>query len=82
MSRNYRELGNRPVVQVLTDLVRSKGSTVLFLMETKLPVQERIPIRDELGYQIMLAMLSVRRSGGLAMLWKDDVTSRYPDLLP
>ena len=46
---------------------------MLFLMETKLSMQEMIPISDELGYRSMLAIPSVRRSGGLAMLWTDDV---------
>ena len=55
-------------------MVRSKGPNILFLMETKLLVNEMIPIRDELGYRSMLAVPSVRRSGGLALLWKDDVT--------
>ena len=46
----------------------------MFLMETNLLVNEMIPIKDELGYRSMLAVPSVRRSGGLALLWKDDVT--------
>ena len=73
MSWNCRGLGNRSAVRVLTDLVRSKGPNVLFLMETKLSVTEMIPIRDELGYRSMLAVPSLRRSGGLALLWKDDI---------
>ena len=48
------------VVQVLVDLVRSKGPTILFLMETKLLIQEMIPIKDELGYRSMLTVPSMR----------------------
>ena len=73
MSWNCRGLGNRSAVRVLADLVRSKGPNVLFLMETKSSVTEMIPIRDELGYRSMLAVPSLRRSGGLALLWKDDI---------
>ena len=73
MSWNCRGLGNRSAIRVLADLVRSKGPNVLFLMETKLSVTEMIPIRDELGYRSMLAVPSLRRSGGLALLWKDDI---------
>ena len=47
-------------IQVLVDLVISKGPTVLFLMETKLLIQEMIPIKDKLGYRSMLMVLSVR----------------------
>jgi len=35
-------------------------------METKLSIQEMIPINDELGYRSMLVVPSVRWSGGLA----------------
>ena len=81
MSWNCQEHGNHSAVQVLADLVRSKGPIMLFLMETKLSMQEMIPIRDELGYRSMLAIPSVRRSGGLAMLWTDDVMVNT-DLFP
>ena len=74
ISWNYRGLRNHQAVQVLADLVRSKGPIVLFLMETKLSVQEMIPIRDKLGYCSMLSVPSMRRSRGLALLWKDEVT--------
>ena len=43
-------------------------------METKLSVNEMIPIRDELGHHSMLEVPSVGRSEGLALLWKDDIT--------
>ena len=68
------------LVRVLIDLVSSKRPTILFLMETKLLVDEMIQIRDELGYQSMLAVPSVRQSGGLALLWKDGVTVRISAL--
>lgn len=32
------------------------------------------PIKTELGFHSMLAVPSIRRSGGLALLWKDNVT--------
>ena len=74
MSWNCRGLENHSAVWVFADVVRSKGPNILFLMETKLSVNDMILIRDELGYRSMLAVPSVRRSGGLALLWKDDVT--------
>lgn len=66
-------VGNYHLVQVLTDLVRSKGPTVLFLMETKLSIQELDPIKTEIGFNSTLAVPSIRRSGGITLLWKDSV---------
>ena len=73
MSWNYRGLGNHPVVQVLADLVRKKGPIILFLMETKLSVAKMQPIKAELDFPSMLVVPSLRRSGGLALLLKNDV---------
>ncbi|KAK9996993.1 hypothetical protein SO802_021679 [Lithocarpus litseifolius] len=73
MSWNCRGLGNRWAVRVLTDLVRKKGPTILFLMETKLSVSEMQPIKAELDFPSMLVVPSVRRSGGLVLLWKNEV---------
>ena len=74
MSWNCWGFGNRRAVQVRIDLVRSKGPTVLFLMETKLSIQEMEPIKNEIGFNSMLAVLSIRRSGGIPLLWKNSVT--------
>ena len=52
-------VGNHRLVQVLTDLVRSKGPTVLFLMETKLSIQELDPIKIEIGFNSTLAIPSI-----------------------
>lgn len=73
LSWNCRGLGNRSAVEVLAVLVRKKGPTILFLMETELTVREMEPIKTELGFASMLAVPSDGRRGGLAMLWKTDV---------
>ena len=65
---NCRGLGNCRAVEVLTELVRQKAPTILFLMETKLSVHETEPIKIELGYPTMLAVSSEGRKGGLALL--------------
>ena len=70
LSWNCRGLGNRSAVEVLADLVRKKGPTILFLMETELTVREMEPIKTELGFASMLAVPSDGRRWGLAMLWK------------
>ena len=74
MSWNCRGLGNHSAIQVLANLVSSKRPTILFLMETKLLVNEMISIKDELWYKSMLAVPSVRRSRGLALFWKNGIT--------
>ena len=66
-------IGNHCLVQVLTDLVRSKGPTVLFLMETKMSIQELDPIKIEIGFNSTLVVLSIQRSGGISLLWKDSI---------
>ena len=60
--------------------MRSKGPNVLFLMETKLSVNEMISIRDELGYHSMLAVPSVRWSGGFGSPLERRYDGRYSDL--
>lgn len=41
---------------------------------TKLSIQEMEPIKNEIGFHSMLAVSSVRRSGGIAFLWKNTIT--------
>lgn len=59
--------------KMYSHLVREKALKVLFLMETKQTVDKIKKIQAYLHYNSMLAVLCVRRPGGLAMLWKDDV---------
>ena len=73
LSWNCRGLGNRHVVQVLANLVRKQGPKILFLMETKLTKTELEPIQRELNFHSMTVVPSRGRSGGLALMWKDDV---------
>ena len=74
LSWNYRGLGNRHAVEVLSKLVRKKAPTILLLMETKLTDREMEPIKRELGFYDMLAVSCSGRRGGLALLWRADVT--------
>ena len=73
LSWNCRGLGNRRAVQVLADLVRKQGPKISFLMETKLTKTELEPIQRELNFHSMIVVPSRGRSGGLALMWKDDV---------
>ena len=53
--------------------MREKAQKILFLMETKQIVDEMRRIQAKLQYELMLAVLCIRRAGGLAMLWKQEV---------
>ena len=50
-----------------------KVPNVLFLMETKQTVEEMRWIQGELHYDSMLAVPCLKRRGGLAVLWKNEV---------
>ena len=73
ISWNCRGLGNHWAIQVLTDLVRKKGPTILFLMETKLTVSEIQSVKTDFEFPSMLVVPSVKHSGGHALLWKNEV---------
>lgn len=64
-------------MDVLTNLVRSKAPTVLFLMETKWSIAEMRKICDDLNFQSVFAVPSDGRSDGLGMFWKATVTFTY-----
>ncbi|XP_075663020.1 uncharacterized protein LOC142632520 [Castanea sativa] len=70
LSWNCRGLGNRHAVE----LVRKKAPTILFLMETKLTDRQMKPIKTKLGFYGLLAVSCNDRRGGLALLWKEEVT--------
>ena len=74
LSWNYRGVGNLRAVTVLSHLVREKTPHVLFLMETKQTIEEMKKIQEDLRYNAMLAVPCIRRTGGLAMLWKSEVS--------
>ena len=73
LSWNCRGLGNQHAVEVLSQLVREKVLKVLFLMETKQSMDEMQHIQEGLPYRCMLAISSIRKSGGLALLWMEEV---------
>ena len=72
LSWNCLRFGNLRATTVLSLLVREKAPKVLFLMEKT--VDEMRKIQGELRYDSMLAVLCVHRAGGLAMLWKEEVS--------
>ena len=73
VSWNCQGLGNPKTVRALHSLVKLKGPTVLFLMETKLSSKKMEIIRVKVGFDYAFTVPSVGRSGGLALLWKQEV---------
>uniref|UniRef100_A0A2N9GNM8 Reverse transcriptase domain-containing protein n=1 Tax=Fagus sylvatica TaxID=28930 RepID=A0A2N9GNM8_FAGSY len=70
---NCRGLGNPKAIRALHEMVQSKVPSILFLIETKMDNSEMTVVRSRLGFHNALIVPSMGRSGGLAMLWKDDV---------
>ena len=73
MSWNCWRLGNQCAVDVLSHLVRKKAPKILFLMETKQSVSEMKQIQASLPYRCMFVVPTIRRSGGLALLWLEEI---------
>ena len=70
---NCRGLGNPRAVRALRGLRKMKDPKVLFLSETKLNTEEMEWIRVGLKYGSAFVVPSKGRSGGLALLWDEEV---------
>ena len=68
---NCRGLGNPRTVDTLQKAVLEEDPTLVFLMETKFNVEEMMDIKRKLERNQGMIVPSVRRSGGLSLLWKD-----------
>jgi len=53
-------------------MVKEKKPNLLFLMETKVKKEKMELLRTKLRFEGLLAVDPIGRSGGLALLWKDD----------
>ena len=73
ISWNCRGLGNPLTVNVLQKVVLEKDPTLVFLMETKFEVSEMDGIKRKLERQQGLVVPSIKRAGGLALLWKNSL---------
>jgi hypothetical protein len=72
LSWNCQGLGNPKAVRALHNMVKMKGPKVLFLLETKLDSGRMEGVRIKLGYDNVFSVPSLGRSGGLALLWKNE----------
>lgn len=66
---NCRGLGNTRIVCELHLLVKEKTPKVVFIYETKCNRERVEKVRNCLGYANSFVVDSLRKSGGLAMLW-------------
>jgi exonuclease III len=70
ISWNCRGLGNPRTVRDLSQMVKEKKPSFLFLMET-ISKKERMEIlRVKFGYEGLFVVEPVGRSGGLALFWR------------
>ncbi|KAL4606913.1 hypothetical protein ACB092_09G138000 [Castanea dentata] len=74
LSWNCRGLGNPRSVRALLDLVRHWNPKIVFLMETKLRQSRMERIKNRIGLDNGLIVPSVGRSGGIALLWKREIS--------
>jgi exonuclease III len=73
ISWNCRGLGNLRTVRELHRMVKQKKPILVFLMETKLRHDRMEAIRRKLEFPNMLAVDCIGKSGGLALLWNEEV---------
>ncbi|XP_059450950.1 uncharacterized protein LOC132181728 [Corylus avellana] len=60
-------------VRELCRMVKEKRPKLVFLMETKLPIQRMERIKVQAGFESNFVVNNVGRSGGLALLWNEDI---------
>lgn len=68
---NCRDLGSSLAVRTLIDDVRKKDPFLVFLVETKAGTSRIKRIQTKLDYTQGIVVQSDRRSGGLALLWRE-----------
>ncbi|KAM1107410.1 hypothetical protein EV1_004132 [Malus domestica] len=73
LSWNCRGLGNLRLVQALQRLISSKDPTIVFVCDTRSNVAQIEKLRKKLNFDRSFTMASRGRSGGLCVLWKDDI---------
>ena len=66
-------MGTLGAVQALKRAIKREDPSLVFLMETKLEVDEMKRVQHEIGMVQGIAVPSVGKSGGLALLWKSDM---------
>lgn len=73
LSWTCRGLGNLRTIRDLCRLVKENRSKLVFLMETKLRQHHFDKIKNKMGFNSGFVVECVGRSGGLALLWTNDL---------
>ena len=73
LSWNYRGLGNLRTVNALAKVVNKVEPIFVFLMETRLKKDWLELIKDKCRMKNCFVVPSIGNSGGLILLWKDDL---------
>jgi exonuclease III len=73
LSWNCRGLENFRTVWDLCRLVEEKRPKLIFLMETKLQSHRVEGIKLRVGFHNVFVVDSVGKSGGLALMWSDNI---------
>ena len=71
LARNCRGLGSTSAMRLLTEEVRSKNPTLVFLVETKAQPSRIKGLQQKLELTQGIVVPSDGRSGSLALLWKE-----------
>jgi len=74
LSWNCRGLGNPRTVRVLHHLVKEKKPEIVFLIETLCRSSTMEKVRCKLGFKGLFVVNPVGRSGGLALLWSENLS--------
>jgi exonuclease III len=67
---NCRGIGTRRTVCDIRSMVKEKHPNIVFLMETIMRNTKLQVLRRQLGFDGLLTMEPVGKSGGLALLWR------------
>ena len=74
---NCRGLGIPRSVQALKDLVRAEDPMLVFVAETKASISQMKKHKNEINQHLQaLIVPSDGKSGGLALMWKEDADVR------
>lgn len=77
LSWNYQGLGLTPAVRLLTEEVRSKNPTLVFLVETKAQTSRIKGLQQKLNFTQGIVVPSDGRSDGLTFLWKEGTVVHF-----
>ncbi|KAL9681852.1 hypothetical protein QQ045_013641 [Rhodiola kirilowii] len=69
---NCRGLGSPFAIRALKDVVKASFPRIIGVPETKLDKKKCEAVKLKLGFNSYFCILARGRSGGMALMWKDD----------